>query len=217
MRSAQGMIAIMVLASAGCGGVSAERVAALEAQLKELQGRAGEGGGASTAALQQKFDESNASSEERFKRMEEMLEVLQRSVTAASAEQQDPQASAADNEWEEIEVLFGIEGTPPKAEGDKYTVSRKWLLRQVKALAASGKGPKLSAAKDAGVTVKAIKPKSLPDLLGIKNNDVILAVAGNEVNTVDELYAAVRAAKSPLDVKISRKKKEVTFNYTLSE
>ncbi|MBI5508311.1 MAG: serine protease [Deltaproteobacteria bacterium] len=215
LRMVCGVIVSVVLA--GCGGVSEQRVSNIEQQVKKLQ----EGTPAPAAAggdkeLATRMDGFEAVTNERLKKIEEMIDFLQKGVAEAAAKPAPAAASAgAENAWADVDALLGVEEVGVEADGDNYVVRRGWLLRQVQA--AAGKGPKLAPAKPTGVGVKGVKPKSFIDQLGIKNGDVITTVNETPVASVDELAAALKRSASPLSVKVLRKKKETVLQYTLKD
>ena len=203
----------------GCGGVSEERVSSLEQQIKKLQeAQTTPKDGDAVAAVTTKVDGLEASTTERFKKLEDMMELLQRGLTEATAGKPGAAPAAAPSESSaDVDSLLGIEAVGVEVSGDSYTVKRDWLVRELKAAALGGKGPKLTPAKPAGVGVKAVKPKSLVDQLGIKNGDIIAVIGDVPVSSVEELSAALKKATSPTSVKIQRKKKEIVLKYTLKD
>ncbi len=208
-----------VLTLVGCGGVSEERVGALEAQLKKLETQMTTPPAANTATdMTGRIDALEKSVGERFSKMEDIMDVLQRGVSqvAAPAAAQ-PVAALALDVGPDIDALVGIEIKGIDVSGDSYAVKRDWLMRELHAAALAGKGPKLSPAKPAGLAVKNVKPKSLIDQLGIKNGDLLLQVNDTTTNSVEELTAVLKKLGATTTVKLSRKKKDVTLTYTLKD
>jgi len=202
-----------------CGGVSAEKFSALQAEVQKIQSAQSEGTDPKLAALDDRVTKADSQVTERFKKMEDMLEVLQRQVSKSAAEEGKKATPAAGNDaWADVDKALGIEedGVAETEEG-KRTVKRSWLVRQVRALALSSKVPKLAEGKKGGVSIKGVKPTSLAGRLGLKNNDVIRAIGDREVNSVAELSVALRAVHSPVTVKIQRRKKELELQYTLTD
>jgi S1-C subfamily serine protease len=215
-------LVIACFVAPGCGGVSEARVNSMEQQLKKLQtAQAAPKEGDTGAVTAAKVEALEASTAERFKKLEDMLELLQRAVVEAGAVK--PAAAAggatvpATDVWTDVNALLGIEAVGVEASGDNYTVKRGWLTRELRAMAMGAKGPKLAPMKPAGVVVRTIKPKSLVDQLGIKNGDVITAVGDTPVNSVEELSVALQKLVGPATVKIQRKKKEAVLQYTLKD
>ena len=200
-----------------CGGVSEQRVKALEAQIQQIKEASAQGDvGAQLVAVQEKVSAIEKENSERSKRMEEMLEVLQREVSRVANEPETEKTPVGLDPWHDVDALLGVDGDGVKADGDKYTVESRWLVREIRALVLAGKGPTFEEGKKGGVTVKGVKPKAFLGQLGLKNNDVILAIGEREVGSPAELSVALRAAKSPVKVKLQRKKKELLYEYTLA-
>jgi S1-C subfamily serine protease len=112
--------------------------------------------------------------------------------------------------------VFGVAAEGVKADGDKYTVSRAWLAHELNVLAMKGKAPKLASAKE-GVALRGVRPKSLGATLGLKNGDVITAVADKPVKSAEDIIKALRQVDGDnVSVKVMRRKKEAVLSYTLS-
>lgn len=203
--------------SFGCGGASEQRVKALEAEVQKMkEATAAVDSGSQSEATQEKIATIESATDARLKKMEEMLEVLQREVTRVANAGPEGAKPASPDPWHDVDAVLGVEAAPVNAEDNTYTVNRVWLLRQVRALALGSKTPTFSQGKKGGVSVKGFRPKEMLGLLGLKNNDLIRAIGDSEVNSPAEISAALRAADSPLQVKIQRKKKDVTLEYVLA-
>jgi C-terminal processing protease CtpA/Prc len=210
--------AALLTFSFACGGASEERVNALEAQIQQMKAATASGDvGPQIVATQEKVAAVESSTESRFKKMEQMLEVLQREVTRVANPTSERAKSTGADPWNDVDAVLGAEGDPVAADGDTYTVKRAWLLREVHALALAGKGPTFTEGKKGGVSVKGVKPREMLGRLGLKNNDVIRAIGDSEVNSPAEAAVALRASKSPVQVKVQRKKKELTLEYVLAD
>ncbi len=204
----------------GCGGISEERFNALDAQVKKMQGAADAAGDINTnvAALDQRLSGFEVSTTESLKKMEEMMEFFQREVSKGAAAAPAKGTSPTFDPWADAAVVLGINESGVKADGDNLKVSSKWLLRQLHAAAAvGGKGPKFAPAKNGGVMVRGLKPASLFDQLGLKNNDVVMEANGTAIASVEELMAALRQGKNPTTLKVMRKKKELVLTYTITD
>ncbi len=213
-RGAMAMGALFTLVSCGGGG-GEQRMSALEAQVKQLKDTGG--GGVDLGPIQERVTQIAAENKESVGKVEEMLEFLQREVTKMAADKAPAAGGASDGAlWYDVDQLLGNAPAGVTTDGDKLTVSRRWLTYEVHALALSGKAPKVTENKKGGaLTIKGIKPKSLVDQLGIKNNDEILNVDNQPVATIADLTKALRASKSDIALKISRRKKEMTIAYHL--
>ncbi|MFC1609625.1 PDZ domain-containing protein [Myxococcota bacterium] len=211
--ASSGLTAVLGLAL-GCGAVSEERFNALEAQVKQMQGAVAETGESDPkiASLEQRVAGFEQTTTETVKKIEEMLELLQREMSAAANPHTD-----GNDDWAYADAVLGIEEQGVKGDGDKYEVKKGYLARQVRAVAASGKGPKFVANKKGGMSIRGIKPKSIFDTLGLKNGDLITHVNGTAVATVADLSAALRQGQNPTVVKLQRKKKEITLTYTVAD
>jgi len=212
------------LAFIGCATPSQDRFDALEQQVKKMQdqqlaAKVMSGNGPDAAGEPSKVDGLEASTNERFKKLEDMIELLQRAISDATGKPA-PTAAAVGGSAPAVDLsadingLVGVEENGVEASGDSYAVKRGWLIHEIQGMAAQGKGPKVTPAKPAGVAIKGIKPKSFIDQLGIKNGDVITAVGDVTTNSVDELAGALRKISGPVTVKIQRKKKEVVLQYS---
>ncbi|MEE8409684.1 MAG: PDZ domain-containing protein [Myxococcota bacterium] len=211
-------VAAAVATLLGCGGASEQRVAAIEAQLREMKEASAPGDiGAQITKLREQVATVEKSSTDRTKKIEEMLDVLQREVSRM-ANEPEPRRAGAQAPWAEVDAVLGIveEGVTETAE-NQYTVKRDWLVRSIRAMALSGKRPKLAEGKNGGVSIRGVKPNTLPAKLGFKNNDVIRAIGDREVNSVAEISVALHAASSQASVKIQRKKKDLTLQFTLAD
>lgn len=207
---------------ANCGGVNEERVSALEAQLKQLkEGSSATPSGADMGPVQERLGKLEAQTRESVGKLEEMMELLQREVTKMAADKSPAGAAPSSNArlWRDLDqMITGVVAEGVAVEGDTYTVRSEWLASEVHALALSGKAPKLSENKKGGtIVIKGIKPKSLPEKLGLKNNDEIVSVNDKPVTTVADLTAALRAGNDALSVKVTRRKKEVVLQYRLAK
>jgi C-terminal processing protease CtpA/Prc len=210
-------VAVMMV---GCGGVSEERFNAMEAQVKQMQSAVSATGEADPkiAALEQRLTGFESTTADSIKKLEEMVEFLQREVSkVASDAKASGSTPAASDVWVDVDQLLGIEVEGIQADGENYQVKKDWLVSKLRAMTAGGRGPKLVEARKGGVSIKGIKPKSLADQLGLKNNDIVTAVNDTAVSSVAELSAALHIGKTPTTVKLQRRKKEVTLTYTLSE
>ena len=85
------------------------------------------------------------------------------------------------------------------------------------AVRSGGKGIKVAAGKKGGVVIRGFKPSSFLGKLGLKSGDTVVTVGSTEVKSAEDLSTALRNAKNPTAVKIQRKKKELTINYTVVE
>jgi type II secretory pathway component PulC len=194
-----------------CGGVSEERVNALEAQIKQLQGAVSETGESDPriATLDQRITEVGKTSSTSIESMQKVLEVLQDEVAkmSSTAEPTDEADAAAD-----ANTIFGAESVPVVANGDTFEIDKRWLIRELRALAVTGKGPKFSAGKK-GVVIRGFKPKSLFDKLGIKNGDAIITVNGAAVTSAAELATAIQKRANPTTVELERKRKPLNVTF----
>lgn len=211
-------LTVFLLPLLSCGGVSEQRIGALEAQINKMKEASAQGNvGPQIPGLQEQIAAVEKSTSGRAGKMEEMLEVLQREVSRLSSEP-DTKTGAVPVPWGDIDAILGVADSGVSETGkNQFTVKREWLFRAVLAMALSGKGPKLAEGKKGGVSVKGVKPSSLPGKLGLKNNDVIRSIGGREVNSPAEISVALRAASSPAEIEIQRKKKDLTLKYTLAD
>jgi membrane-associated protease RseP (regulator of RpoE activity) len=215
---------------AGCGGASEERVATLEAQVAELKKH--DSPSEQDAALREKVDSLATETGGKIAHLEQMFETLQReasrtsatqpatttTTTAAAAPTASPPASAGST-WYVVEHSLGVPSAGALvASGDNYTVKAGWLIEQVRLAAGRKDVPKLVAdKKSSGVAVRAVKPKSLAFELGLRPNDIVVAVEGKPTSTPEELLAALRGAGNKTSVKLLRKNKELTLHYTIED
>ena len=224
-RPTTGLWVGLLLPLTACGGASEQRVKTLEEQVTKLQQMTeGDDG----AAIQERLGAIESGTIESLKKMEEKLQVMQQQVAAkAAAPESDgaaPAAAAAPAPapsgpdtglWAAVDAALGVEGEPVQANENTFTISRAWLRQEVEKLAIAGKGPKLSAGKKGGVSIKGVRPKTLADKLGLKNNDSILAVNGANVASVAEIATALRESSDTTTVKIMRRKEEQVLTYKL--
>ena len=200
----------------GCGGVSEQRVSALEAQVIELQtanGQANEGDQVAGFQAKVAILETRLS---QLEQMQDVVEALQKEAAMTkSPSPAEPEPSPDGEVWYAVDTLLGMKVATVATEGDAYTISGKWLKQQLAQASASGKGLKLSTAKKGGIAVKGIKPTSLLGQLGLKNRDVIVAIGDKQIASVEELAAALRSLAGPATVRVMRGKKELTYQYSL--
>ncbi len=199
---------------AACGGVSEERVSALEAQVTQM--KTGPADAAKVDALAERVATLESSANDSMKKMEGVVEVVQGELARmSSAPAAAPAAAAHDGDvWLTVSSLFGIPESGVTSEGDTFTVKRAWLAHELQMLAASGRAPKLAGSKK-GVAIRGVKPKTLPALLGLENNDVITAIGDKAVVEPNEIVAALRAANGSAVIKLTRKKDELVLTYKL--
>jgi outer membrane murein-binding lipoprotein Lpp len=195
-----------------CGGVNQQRFDALEAQVKQLQANAPD----STAA------EPVAALEERVKNLEAaektlraLVETVQQPQGAATGEATfaDPDETDA---WADAQFILGVETTPVKESGDGFSVNRRWLMRELRALAITGKVPKLAAGKK-GVVIRGFRPKSMFDTLGFKNGDVIVSVNGAPVSSADDLVGALQMRQNPTTIQVERRRKPLSLTFEVAD
>lgn len=210
--------AISTLVTA-CAGVSEERVAALEAQMAEMQGGMPAGGEAASA-LEARLANVEVNTNESLNKMGEMLEVLQREVTSWADKQGAATPGASTNGahgdvWVAVDAMLGLDNSVVQ-DGDTFSVRRAWLVSQVRTMAATGRGPKVTASKR-GVVIRGVRPKSAADRLGLKNNDVVVSVGETQVATLEDLSTALKSVQKGTVVKIMRRKKELLLTYQITE
>lgn len=206
-----------------CGGVSEERVASLEANLAALKQASASDSGVNLKGRVDAVETSTAAS---IQKMEEIMEILQREVTALSAASGGGEAGAegthagqqssgdGDSVWLAVGDILGVAAEGISVDDDSYSVNRAWLIYQARKQA-SGKVPRFVAGKKGGVTVRGVKAKTLLGRLGVANNDTIVAVGETETNTPQELFDALKAAGGAVQVKVMRKKQERVLQYTV--
>lgn len=114
-------------------------------------------------------------------------------------------------------MVLGTEAAGIKVNGDLYVVDAKWLARALAQLAATPSIKFTENKKGGGLTIKAVKPGTLPDELGLKNGDIVLAVNDEAVDTVADLAKSLRTLKGSAKVNINRKKKDVVLQYQLAK
>jgi len=208
---------------AACGGVSEERVGALESQVSKLSEAQS---GAGIGELEARLDTFE-------KTTQEALAALSAGGTAGSAGGSAspggpeggaaaPSSSAGGSAgaiWSDVAVILGAGSEGVTVEEDTYTVDPVWLRRQVQALAMGGKGPKFGPGKKGGVALKGVKPKTLFASLGFKNNDAIVGVGETEITSTEDLVEALKKlpASDPVVVKIQRKKGVIEHTYVLAQ
>jgi hypothetical protein len=206
---------------AACG-VPESRVAALEAELAAMKQQQQQQSSAEQPAAQERVDKAIAETREGQKKLEEMTETLARQVSDLAAAPKPAAASGAASPeaghiWAAMDAALGLPASDHvKLEGDEYKVSRPWLIEELDLALAGNKLPKVAADKKAnGVAVRGIKPKSFLEVLGLKNNDVVVAVGDRPTPTPAELAAALKAATGATSVKVKRKAQDVVLRYAL--
>ncbi len=215
MLSLRVALAVSAAGLAACAGVTEEQFNALASQVKQMQTAVAETGepDPKIATLDQRLGGFEATTSERIKKLEEMIEFLQRELAKAAA----ATPAAGGDSWAVADTILGIDEEGVTAAGDSYTIKASWLGRAAEAQAANAKGLKFTDGKEGGVRVAGVKPGSLLDRLGLKNGDLITAVNGAAVASVAELAVALRQGKNPTTVTLSRKKKDQTLTYTLGD
>ena len=107
--------------------------------------------------MEEKMAALEASTSESVKKMEEMLEVLQREVSALS-NQPAPAPAAGADPWGDAAEVMGVESAGVTVDGDSYSIERAWLVRQLRALALTGKGPETPRGKKRASSSAACGP-----------------------------------------------------------
>lgn len=212
------MVAALLGMSAACGGVSEERVAALEAQLTALREQQPQAKTDELATFKQEVEKAVVELRAGQQKLEETLEVIGREASAAASRAGgSTQPPPAADVWHVVDSALGLGAAEQiELEDGVFRVRRGWLVEELKLAAAAGKLPKAVADKKAGgVALRGIKPKSLFDQLGLKNNDVVLSVGDKPTPSPAELAAALKQAASPMSVTLKRKNAEVVQTYTL--
>jgi hypothetical protein len=209
-------LALLACLSAACGGVSEERVGALESQLSQMK----TDDTAKLDALTERVAAVETSMNESVGKLEDSLGAVKLEVknlgaaSAAPAPKAAAPAGGGSGVWYSVDALFGVKQPGVTVDGDTYLVKRGWLAAEVEMLAASGKAPKLAASKK-GVVVKGVKPKTLPALLGLANLDVITAIGGTTVDDPTDIATALREADGSVAVRLQRKAEELVLTYKL--
>lgn len=204
-------------------GASQEQVNTIDKQVKELQKVMQQQTNQDQTKVEERLGQVETNTIESIKKMEQMLEVLQREVTAMSAATDTPSAISApaaktsSRVWYDVKKVVGLSGTGIKEEGDTYTINATYLEQELALLAQNAKGFKITAVKEGGLALKGIKPKTILALLGLRPNDVIMAIGDKPIASTEELFKALQEAKSPMTVKIQRKKQEIVKTYKLEE
>ena len=216
----QGFMAGLLVVAGACGGGSSERVAALEAEVNVLKQQQSTAETSATAS-RQNSEKQLAALQDAQKKLEEIVETVGREASSAAAGGKPASAVAPQLDGSELWAVASLAaGTPLEAnvklDGDTYRIGRAWLCEALRSAAASKQVPKATADKKAnGVVLRGIRPKSLFEALGIKNNDIVVEVAGKPTSNPVELLAALRSAAAPAKVKILRKGAEVIQQYML--
>ncbi|MBN1961006.1 MAG: hypothetical protein JW841_08665 [Deltaproteobacteria bacterium] len=203
-----------------CSGVSEERVAALEEQLAALKQQQSTNADGSTQ-VREDVTKQISSVQESQKNLEATLETISRELAKVVAQKNEPKAKAkpapTTNSWALTALVLGLKPNGNvNVEGDNYSVNRQWLIEELRFALAKKQVPKLTFdRKNQGVALRGVKPKSLFTMLGAKNNDVIMAIGGQNTSSVQEIMDALKQTQSPVVIKIKRKGKELQQQYIL--
>jgi hypothetical protein len=118
----------------------------------------------------------------------------------------------------ELAALVG-EGRPGVTQVNEstYTVARDWLVAEVRMWAANPKKPKFPVdKKTGGIKLAGINAQHLLGKLFLKNNDVIIAVAGKPVSDIAEIVPILHSLEKPkVEVTLVRAKEELRYSYEL--
>ncbi len=199
----------------GCASASEGRVAALEAEFHRLEETEQH-----LAELRSWIAKVETGNRLAVEKLEQRLQNGAAPATAAPTPAPAPAPAAPpsghpDDTWQLVDAALGLGKPGVQVRGNDYTVSLAWLSRQLEGSGA--KGIKLMPNKKrARLVLKGIKPGSLLMLLGLRNNDLLLTVAGAEPSSVAELGQALRGATSPLELIVQRGPKEVLLRYVLA-
>jgi S1-C subfamily serine protease len=89
-------------------------------------------------------------------------------------------------------------------------------MRELRALAISGKVPKLTNGKK-GVAIRGFRPNSVFDALGLKNGDVIVSVNGAPVGSAADLVGALQMRQNPTTVELERRRKPLSLTFEVAD
>ena len=191
----------------GCGGALEERISVLEEQILELQSDD------KGYQVEDKLSMLESATTSSIKDLEEEIAELKQNGPAEATEGAATHSeSKHSNTTHLIDDVLGTAPAGYTIDGDTVTIHRHWLIAEVRKLNESKKSPKF-VAKGGAVALKRVRPKSVAATLGFKNNDVIVAINGNPVNSKKSLKQALLSAPRKTAVTIRRGKKELVINY----
>ncbi|MEO1173281.1 MAG: S1C family serine protease, partial [Myxococcota bacterium] len=125
-----------------------------------------------------------------------------------------PSSSKDDGLLDLANVALGVAEKPVDRDGETFRVDRGWFTRSLEELV-RGKTPTLASNRNGGVRLRGIRPKSFLGVLGLRSNDVVMAINGALVNTPAGISRELTDAAGPeLRVKVSRKQQETTYTYS---
>ncbi|MBC7794458.1 MAG: PDZ domain-containing protein [Clostridia bacterium] len=167
---------------------------------------------------------SAISDNDRISALEQQLAVLQREISnfeARGSQAVSPKVAAASSPsgdsltWLLADSALGIEVNGITVNDTTYSVQRDWLTTELVLLRLPGRALTF-APVPGGVAVRLVKPKTLAAKLGLQNGDTIIAIDDKAVQSVDDISAALHAAKGgQTKVKLLRKKREAELTYKL--
>jgi hypothetical protein len=216
LRPFYGLLLGPVACGVGCGAPQA-RVKALEEQVQRLSA-AVESGAQGLGPLDDRVTAVEGQNKLALEKVQTALTELENHVARLSPGMGTPLTPGASaTMWADLDDVLGKTPQGVKVTGDLYVVDLKWLSRALSQLAAVPSIKFVENKKGGGLTVRAIKPGSLPDALGIKNGDVIVAVDDQAVDTVADLQKTLHSLNSLAKVKLNRKKKDLVLEYQLAK